>query len=322
MSPLSIDRQVVKLNGAPSTIEPELSQSNMQQSDRILLLTDVNNRLKAKIVQLVKALEAAKARIGNAAVQPAGAQSEALSRRSEPSQRGRPPCQCDELRARNQWLERELEVSRGLVEQRESTIRDLNARLAVMVSPKSNKHIPAHLNHLKYEDIYTEEDVAQLKNKCLHLLNQNAELRKEKEQLNKLEKGHLRAIGQLVDEQDSPRQKEHSMINDLRVQKNANYQLREQLRELDRQSKQKHEHMVHLEEKVRELRFKLERRQGGPGEGASKGALAPLERVKAQEKIDELQRAAASLAQTRERDQRIMKARAKQYEKNLDEAQK
>jgi hypothetical protein len=87
--------------------------------------------------------------------------------------------------------DKELEFYKQKLMQRDNIIKDLNNRIANIASPRIQKNIPATI---KFEDIYSEMDLTNVKNKCVHLLTQSNEMKKEIKDLKLKEKEHSRTV--------------------------------------------------------------------------------------------------------------------------------
>ena len=105
--------------------------------------------------------------------------------------------------------------------------------------------------------------------------------------------------------------------NDLRVEKDRVYKLKDQLRVLEKNDKQKQEHMIKLEQKVRKLETKLAEKKGDAEDTEiMNNGYAQL---KADEKIDELRRGLNAILKAREQDTKAFKLERKQFEKKFKE---
>ena len=102
----------------------------------------------------------------------------------------------------------------------------------------------------------------------------------------------------------------------MRVEKDKNHRLKEQLRVIERNANQKHEHMMRMEANIKDLKSKLVSKRGTEEDQIFDSGITQL---KQDEKIKELRRTAEVLIKNKDKDQRIMKQRQKTYEKNMAE---
>ena len=95
--------------------------------------------------------------------------------------------------------------------------------------------------------------VQQLEDKVTDLERQNKDLKKEIHLLNKVQKHQGRELVNLTEDGEIPF-KMKQLIEDLRVQKEMNKKLKNQLAEVEKQSKSSHTSLMKLEQTIKELK--------------------------------------------------------------------
>lgn len=107
----------------------------------------------------------------------------------------------------------------------------------------------------------------------------------------------------------------------MKYEKDKLFKVKEEYRKLERQSKLKQEHMVKTEKENRDLKELVYNLKKKGLDYIGSDGNDKVEKVKSDQKIDELQRVANGLLKQREKDGKLTRMNKKVHEKNIEEMQ-
>ena len=97
------------------------------------------------------------------------------------------------------------------------------------------------------------EQIDALKDKLSQVMTQNQDLKKDLLSAQRIQIEQSKALERITNENEYPSRMK-ALIEELRVSKDLNIKLKDQYRNLDKNSKMSQEHMIRLESTIRELR--------------------------------------------------------------------
>eukprot|EP00347_Sterkiella_histriomuscorum_P007411 403349026 len=163
------------------------------------------------------------------------------------------------------------------------------------------------------------DKIMELQSKLKETETKNQELSKELKSMHKIQVEQGRALEKITDENDYPIRIK-AMVEELRYTKERSKILEQKLRNEEKINKQNQEHMIRLEETIREMKG-ISRKNMAIAQNGKTEVNKPYHLMKADEKIEELNRVVDMLTKTKEKDYKNFHFQKKQYEKQIKELQ-
>ncbi|CDW89336.1 UNKNOWN [Stylonychia lemnae] len=162
------------------------------------------------------------------------------------------------------------------------------------------------------------DKILDLQAKLNNAEQKNTDLIKELKSMHKIQVEQGRALEKITDENDYPLRIK-ALVEEMRYSKERIRGLELKLRNEERTNKQQQEHMVRLEETIRELKGHSKKNQAIAEGGSKVEANKPYHLMKADEKIEELNRVVEMLTKAKEKDYKNFNFQKAKYEKQIKE---